>query len=105
GNASVSIPFYEGLQQALPHAEFVDATDIIQNARSIKSPEEIAAMEEAEWICAGAFNHLVEVAGPGVPVRAAFAEMQRYVLANGGDTESVIGIECFPEPDEEIRYV
>ncbi|HEY3117926.1 MAG TPA: M24 family metallopeptidase, partial [Chloroflexota bacterium] len=29
----------------------------------------------------------------------------RYVLANGGDTESVLGIECFAEPDEEIRYV
>jgi Xaa-Pro dipeptidase len=105
GNASVSIPFYEGLQEALPNAEFVDATDIIQNARTIKSAEEISAMEEAEALCAGAFNHLVEIAGPGVPVRSAFAEMQRYVLANGGDTESVIGLECFPEPDEEIRYV
>ena len=62
-------------------------------------------MEDAEALCAGAFNHLVEIAGPGMPVRAAFGEMQRYVLANGGDTESVIGLECFPEPDEEIRYV
>src|SRR5436309_5833285 len=105
GNATVSIPFYEGLREALPGAELVDATDILQNARTIKSAEEIAAMEDAEVLCAGAFNHLEEVAGPGMPVRAAFAEMQRYVLANGGDTESVLGIECFPEPDEEIRYV
>src|SRR5439155_26385749 len=105
GNASVSVAFYEGLQEALPKADLVDATDILQNARTIKSAEEVAAMEEAEAICAGAFNHLIEIAGPGVPVRAAFAEMQRYVLANGADTESVLGIECFPEPDEEIRYV
>lgn len=105
GNASVSIPFYEGLKEALPNADLVDVTDILQNARTIKSAEEIAGMEEAEALCAGAFNHLIEIAGPGVPVRSAFAEMQRYVLANGGDTESVIGLECFPEPDEEIRYV
>ncbi len=105
GNATVSISFYEGLQEALPGADLVDATDILQNARTIKSAEEIAAMEDAEVLCAGAFNHLVEIAGPGMPVRAAFGEMQRYVLANGGDTESVIGLECFPEPDEEIRYV
>jgi Xaa-Pro aminopeptidase len=105
GNASVSVPFYEGLRDALPRADLVDATDILQNARTIKSAEEIAAMEDAEALCAGAFNHLVEIVGPGVPVRSAFAEMQRYVLANGGDTESVIGVECFPEPDEEIRYV
>lgn len=105
GNASVSVAFYEGLQEALPHADLVDATEILQNARTIKSVEEIAAMEDAEALCEGAFNHLIEIAGPGMPVRAAFAEMQRYVLANGGDTESVLGIECFPEPDEEIRYV
>jgi Xaa-Pro aminopeptidase len=105
GNASVSIPFYEGLREALPKADLVDATDILQNARTIKSAEEIAGMEEAEALCAGAFNHLVEISAPGMPVRAAFAEMQRYVLANGADTESVIGLECFPEPDEEIRYV
>ena len=105
GSAIVSLPFAEGLQEALPGADFVDATDILQNARTIKSAEEIAAMEDAEALCAGAFDHLLEVAGPGVPVRSAFAEMQRYVLANGGDTESVIGLECFPEPDEEIRYV
>ena len=105
GNASVSLPFYEGLKEALPKADLVDATDILQNARTIKSAEEIARMEDAEALCADAFNHLVEIAGPGMPVRAAFAEMQRYVLANGADTESVIGLECFPEPDEEIRYV
>lgn len=105
GNASVSLPFYEGLKEAMPKADLVDATDILQNARTIKSPEEIAGMEEAEVLCVGAFNQLVEISGPGVPVRSAFAEMQRYVLANGGDTESVIGLECFPEPDEEIRYV
>src|SRR5205823_14155055 len=49
----------------LPGADLVDATDTLQNARTIKGAEEIAAMEDAEVLCAGAFNHLIEIAGAG----------------------------------------
>ncbi|HEY3115182.1 MAG TPA: M24 family metallopeptidase, partial [Chloroflexota bacterium] len=30
---------------------------------------------------------------------------QQYLFAHGADTDAVMGIECFPEPDNQIRYV
>jgi len=102
---SFSYGFVKGLKEALPEADFVDATGLVLDVRTIKSAEELAAMESAEQLCEGAFDHLAEICGPGVPVRVAYGEAQAYLFAHGADTDAVLGIECFPEPDNQIRYV
>lgn len=104
-DGSFSYAFVKELKAALPEADFVDATGLMLDVRTIKSDEELAGMEAAEHLCEGAFDYLAEVCGPGVPVRTAYGAAQQYLFAHGADTDAALGIECFPEPDNQIRYV
>src|SRR5438132_4604665 len=48
--AGLSIELYEGLKGSLPHAMFVDASDLVFGARLVKSPLELAHMRKAAEI-------------------------------------------------------
>ncbi|MFQ5911573.1 MAG: M24 family metallopeptidase [Nitrospinota bacterium] len=76
---------YEALREALPGAELVDATDVLDELRLIKSPEEIALLERSGRLAAAMVEALLAAARPGVRECEVYAEMVRAHIAAGGE--------------------
>jgi Xaa-Pro aminopeptidase len=73
------------LRSELPHADFTDASWILEDMRIIKSEEEIGMLRKAGVIARKTIDALLKVARPGVPEAEVFAEMIRTQVANGGE--------------------
>jgi Xaa-Pro dipeptidase len=76
---------FEKIRQALPSVRFENATELIQQVRSIKSAEEIAFIEKAASIISSALDVLIEHAKPGVRENELIAEMLREIVRRGGE--------------------
>ncbi|MDJ0948691.1 MAG: Xaa-Pro peptidase family protein [Alphaproteobacteria bacterium] len=76
---------YETLAAALPEAKFVDATRVVEEARLIKSAEEIAIMRRAAAILDKAVQAGMDKVGPGISDDLVNAEVNRMLLENGGE--------------------
>jgi Xaa-Pro aminopeptidase len=76
---------YEKIRAALPQARFENATDLMQEARSVKSVEEIAFIERASAIISKAIDAMLKVTRPGVPENHLIAEMLREITRREGE--------------------
>ncbi|HTM09177.1 MAG TPA: M24 family metallopeptidase [Verrucomicrobiae bacterium] len=76
---------YEKIRSALPQVRFENATDLMQEARSVKSTEEIAFIEKAAEIIGNAITAMIEIARPGVPENHLIAELLREMTRQGGE--------------------
>ena len=81
----VSWAIYEKLRTTLPQVRFENATDLMQEARSVKSAEEIAFIERAAEIIGLAIEALVREVRPGVPESHLVAEMLKEIVKQGGE--------------------
>ena len=81
---------YEKIRQALPRAQFEDATDLMQQVRSVKSDEEIAFLEKAAEIIGKAIDALVAQARPRVPENYLIAEMLREIVRREGEPTTML---------------
>jgi Xaa-Pro aminopeptidase len=71
------------LQTVLPHATFVDATDVFDDVRAVKSEEEIANFEETSAILSSVFTALEAEIRPGVRELDVLAEAHRLCRQYG----------------------
>ena len=76
---------YEKIRGALPQVRFQNATDLMQDARSVKSAEETAFVEKAAGIIELAIEALVKEARPGVPESHLVGEMLKEMTKQGGE--------------------
>jgi len=76
---------FEKIRAALPQAKFENATDLMQNVRSVKSAEEIAFIEKAAEIIGHAIDALIVHAKPGARENELIAEMLREIVRQGGE--------------------
>jgi Xaa-Pro dipeptidase len=76
---------YEKVRTVLPQVRFENATDLMQEARSVKSAEEIAFIARAAEIIGLAIEALVREARPGVPESHLVAEMLKEIVKQGGE--------------------
>ena len=81
----VSWAIYEKLRTTLPQVRFENATGLMQEARSVKSAEEIAFIERAAEIIGLAIEALVREVRPGVPESHLVAEMLKEIVKQGGE--------------------
>jgi len=81
----VSWAIYEKLRETLPQVRFENATGLMQEARSVKSAEEIAFIERAAEIIGLAIEALVREVRPGVPESHLVAEMVKEIVKQGGE--------------------
>jgi Xaa-Pro dipeptidase len=81
----VSWSIYEKLRTTLDQVRFENATGLMQEARSVKSAEEIAFIERAAEIIGLAIEALVREARPGVPESHLVAEMLKEIMKQGGE--------------------
>ena len=79
----------ESVRRAFPNAQFKNATELLQDARSIKSGEEIAWMERAAEILDKVVAAILAKAQPGVMENEMVATIWQTIIANGGDYPSM----------------
>jgi len=70
----------QALREALPEAEFVDATGLVNWQRGVKSDEEIAFMRKAAAISEKIIDGLMERVEPGIPKNEIVAEIYRDAI-------------------------
>jgi Xaa-Pro aminopeptidase len=80
---------YDKVRQAFPHAQFENATELLQEARSIKGAEEIAWIERAAEILDRVVAAILAKARPGVMENDMVATIWQTIIANGGDYPSM----------------
>ena len=76
---------FEKIRTALPNVKFANATDVMQEVRSVKSAEEVAFIEKAAEIIGHANDVLIQHAKVGVGENELIAEMLREVVRRGGE--------------------
>lgn len=76
---------FEKIRTALPNVKFENATDVMQEVRSVKSAEEVAFVKKAAEIIGYANEVLIAHAKPGVGEHELVAEMLREVVRRGGE--------------------
>ena len=77
------------VRRAFPHTQFNNATELLQDARSIKGVEEVAWMERAAEILDKVTEALLSKAKPGVMENDMVATIWQTIIANGGDYPSM----------------
>jgi Xaa-Pro aminopeptidase len=83
--------FYAQLTGALPGAKIVEASDIFDDIRTIKSEEEIAMIDRANILFDLAVERVHEVARPGMLGRQVVQEGIRAMWEAGADLDSSFG--------------
>jgi Xaa-Pro dipeptidase len=76
---------FEKIRTALPNVKFANATDVMQEVRSVKSAEEVSFIEKAAEIIGHANEVLIQHAKVGVGEHELIAEMLREVVRRGGE--------------------
>ena len=79
----------EKLRKTFPKAKFENATEVLQDARSIKGPEEVAWVERAAEILDKVVETILAKAKPGVMENEVVAAIWYTIIANGGDYPSM----------------
>ena len=79
----------DGVRRAFPNAQFINATELLQDARSIKGVEEIAWMKRAAEILDKVVAAILAKARPGVMENDMVATIWQTIIANGGDYPSM----------------
>jgi len=81
---------YRGLENGLPGAALVDATDLLYEARAVKSDEEIALLEAGVAMAEHAVSALATEARVGVPECVVYARMTAAMLERGAEPTSLL---------------
>lgn len=94
--AFMSVPFYEYLRKNLPEAEFVDATDWMDELKAIKSPEEILLIREAAALGDRILEELKTIVRPGKRDIDVYAEIHSFLAKNGSE-RAIVGVGSGPQ--------
>jgi len=85
-----------GLKERFPHAQFVNATDLMLEVRARKSPEEIAFLEKSAGLVALGIQTMTEVARPGVAECEVYAAVWHTMIGNGGEGPALYFLSAGP---------
>lgn len=91
-------------QKAMPNAEFIDVSWMLQEMRLTKSEEEIALLREAGRIARKVVDTMHEFARSGVTEAEYWIEMMRTQVINGGEPDGFILLKSGPleHPQDEL---
>jgi Xaa-Pro aminopeptidase len=77
---------WERLTSALPAAEFVDCTDLLQKLRNIKTPAEVAILKRGADLQDDAYLEVLATARDGDTERTLHAQMLRALIERGAES-------------------
>lgn len=75
----------EAVRTALPGAEIVSATSLMDGVRLVKSDWELARMRRSAEVCAAGWQAFVDVLEPGLPEYRIVAEVEARIKAMGAE--------------------
>jgi len=75
----------KAILEAFPQAKLVNATEMMQEVRAVKSNEEVSFLERSAEIIEKAIETMVQNAAPGVNEKELYGAMMQAMLANGGE--------------------
>lgn len=78
------------VRQAFPEAHIVDATDLMTEARAVKSAAEITLMRRSVEIIEAMIDAMANRARPGVTEKQLYATMVSTMLENDGELPSLL---------------
>ena len=85
GRGLIGAVFWEALQKALPHVEWVDVENEMCALRAQKTPAEMEVIRAAYAIAAVGLSAAVDVIAPGVTERAVAAEIDAAMRRAGAE--------------------
>ena len=85
------------LQETFPRAKIVNATEMMQELRAVKSAEEIALLERSAALIERMIATMKETARPGITERELYAAMTQTMLAGGGELPTLFFLGSGPE--------
>lgn len=91
-----NVVVWEGLKEAFPDAELVDAREIMVELRSHKSEAEIACLREGARITELAMDAVINELKPGLTELQLVGIAQRVMYENGAESEGM-PLYCFSE--------
>ena len=103
GRASMPYEHQRDLQAAMPEATFVEANGVLQEARLIKSPEEITWFERGAEFTDRTITAIAENLRPGIPEYALAGPVHQAFHSDGG-TMKVLFLGSTPMDDPEIIF-
>lgn len=89
-NTAHTLPYYSylSLTKGLPNASFSEETTIINEMRTIKSPEEIRFLENASQIARKKVDAMIMATRPGTTEAEIWAQMIAADISNGGEPQT-----------------
>lgn len=84
----VSVAFFNMLAKALPDVEFIPLNDQLDQIRSVKSPDEIAAIAFAAELASSAFEELLPLIVPGVAEKELALKLEILMKEKGADEKA-----------------
>ena len=82
----VTLSFYEGLTEAAS-VEWAGTCGVVEQFRSIKTPEEIAKLEAACDIASRSFERIIKDIRVGVTEKELASRLSHYMVLEGADTQ------------------
>ena len=86
----------KAIQDAFPQAKIVNATEMMQEIRAVKSAEEVSMLERSAAIVEKTIEAMVENANPGVSEKELYGAMVHAMLANGGELPTLFFLSAGP---------
>ena len=86
------------IEEAFPHATFVDASDLLERAKYVKSHEEIDVLTKAVELAEKAIAVMAQSARPGVRECEVYAAMIHAMVKEGGELPTMLQWSAGPEP-------
>ena len=86
----------KAIQDAFPQAKVVNATEVMQEIRAVKSAEEVSMLERSAVIVEKTIEAMVENANPGVSEKELYGAMVHAMLANGGELPTLFFLSAGP---------
>ena len=86
----------KAIQDAFPLAKILNATEMMQDIRAVKSAEEVSMLERSAAIVEKTIEAMVANANPGVSEKELYGAMVHAMLANGGELPTLFFLSAGP---------
>jgi Xaa-Pro dipeptidase len=86
----------KAIQDTFPQADLVNATEMMQEIRAVKSAEEVSFLERSAAIIEKTIATMTQTARPGVTEKELYGAMVNAMLANGGELPTLFFLSAGP---------
>jgi Xaa-Pro dipeptidase len=86
----------KAIQDTFPQADLVNATEMMQEIRAVKSAEEVSFLERSAEIIEKTIATMTQTARPGVSEKELYGAMVNAMLVNGGELPTLFFLSAGP---------